>query len=429
MKNSRSVTPGAPSPNDRPTQRMRQGRGGGRRSKKHEKRSGGTEVRASGTQADPNIVSKNPYARLMAQTVEGSSAEFLLSSEDKKLIEEGQVSGVGTVSKGGRHMVFGTSVAGKVGLGPDAAELETYLEVQEGDRKMPAVEKKATDGQEERVEVEAQSAAGVLNLGTTTTRTTAVAAEDPSWEAYKEEMARGTRAQNEARKKKLADQAAEKNRATAQEVRVTEKDAAEGVPRTVQQKTVYKAEQASGVAREYYQAKEKNESKDAAVEAAKVDQLKAAATASAAQKMGRTAEAEDLSWDAYKEDMARVARVHNEAREKKLVDQAAQTKAAAQAMVKEVPAKSVEEGKAKSTKWSERELGWEGNQSEAVRVAREYHQAKEKKVREEAAAAAANGEQLQVAAVASRTQEMVEDEEDEDFVDAWDGSPMSPPRI
>ena len=54
MKNTRTVTPGGRSPNDRPSQWLCTGRGGGLDVENREKRSVGTGDSATGTQADPS---------------------------------------------------------------------------------------------------------------------------------------------------------------------------------------------------------------------------------------------------------------------------------------------------------------------------------------------------------------------------------------
>ena len=83
MKNSRNVTPGAPSPNDRPAQRLRQGRGGGHESKNQKKRGGRSEDMVSSTQDDPKQAPIEGVVLTEAE-VEEFAAECLQSNKEKE---------------------------------------------------------------------------------------------------------------------------------------------------------------------------------------------------------------------------------------------------------------------------------------------------------------------------------------------------------
>ncbi|WP_317202408.1 hypothetical protein [Janthinobacterium sp.] len=106
---------------------MKQGRGGGRRSKKEEKRSGRAEDKATGTQAGPLIEHVNPYAMLTVEEVE-TSAVYLLSQDKKLSIEAekrvrgGSIAEIGAAENNGRV--------------PNL-ELEKGTEVQDEDERKP----------------------------------------------------------------------------------------------------------------------------------------------------------------------------------------------------------------------------------------------------------------------------------------------------
>ena len=99
MKNSRNVTPGAPSPNDRPAQRSRQGQGGGNGRENQKNRSVGTEDTVSGTQEVEKIVASSGNETtdnfLTVEELESSVEKWLLSPEEQKQFEEGSDSNIG----------------------------------------------------------------------------------------------------------------------------------------------------------------------------------------------------------------------------------------------------------------------------------------------------------------------------------------------
>ena len=91
MRKMRNVTPGAPSPKDTPVKRLAPGRSGGRRSKKQEKWSGGTEGTSSGTQVDFNGQEKGSGKVLTAEVLEAAADARFLTLEEEERIEEEEV--------------------------------------------------------------------------------------------------------------------------------------------------------------------------------------------------------------------------------------------------------------------------------------------------------------------------------------------------
>ena len=100
MKNSRNVTPGAPSPNDRPAQRSRQGQGGGSSRENQKNRSVGAEDNESGTQEAAKIGGTTDGKEttenfLTVEELESSVEKWLLSPEEQQQLEEGSDSNIG----------------------------------------------------------------------------------------------------------------------------------------------------------------------------------------------------------------------------------------------------------------------------------------------------------------------------------------------